>query len=107
MSVELDFEAMTDADFRKAVMEQFAVVRALFAAPKIEKPVEKLTLNRVEAMELAGYEPHELKAWYQFCCRHKLKPYRREHYRRCDVVEAVARAAFLKRKPVQNPTRSR
>ena len=60
---------------------------------------EKLSLTREEAMALAGYRADEVSAWFLFCSRLRLKPYRRKHYRRQDVIEALARASFRTRKP--------
>jgi hypothetical protein len=75
------------------VLIELAEIKAI-----VKPPLEKLCLTRVESMALAGYESNELKAWYKFCSRARLKPYRRKHYRHQDVIEAVARTAFPKRK---------
>jgi len=78
-----------------------AKLEAVEARLPVQSKIEKLSLTRDEAMDLAGYAPEEKKAWYKFCSRSRLKPYRRKHYRRQDVIEAVARAALPRRKPAR------
>lgn len=89
---------MSTEDMLKLVLAKLEAVEARLP---LQVQPEKLSLTREEAMALAGYDADEVGAWFIFCSRSRLKPYRRRHYRRQDVIEAVARAALPRRKPAR------
>lgn len=64
----------------------------------IVKPVIGMDMSREEAMAELGYNSSQENAFFQFCARTGLKPYRRRHYRRADVLNAQARASLPKKR---------
>lgn len=88
------------------VLRELSELKAMVLQLKPAQPATKLDMSRAEVMAELGFEPDEVVQFYQLAYRLKLKPYRRKHYRREDVVEAVAKAAFLKMKPVRKAAKT-
>lgn len=80
---------------------EVAELKAMLAQARPVVPVVRLDMSREEVMAELGFELDKPIKFYRAAARLKLKPYRRKHYRREDVVEAVAKASFLKMKPLR------